>query len=127
MGGGLGLAASRALVISLVFPGEKSGADTAISRGMLGDPAAAAGLQSRHSFRASLPINSIQGFKRESVVAHPPYLSYRVHDDAIQVLAAGGCNFDIAIPDRPALVVDGDVRGLARGEKVKQMSPVLVW
>jgi len=83
MGGGLGLAAAGALVISLISPGEKSGADTAISRGMLGDPTTTAGLKGGHAGGASDPVNGVESCLGEAVVSHPPILGCRVSDDGI--------------------------------------------
>ena len=87
-----GSIATRALVIILILPLHEGGAHATIGRGMLGDPTPAAGLQRGHAFRAGLPIDSFLGFQWETLVAHPPHLGDRIHDEAIKDGPAGRGN-----------------------------------
>ena len=114
------------LVIILILPLHKGGAYSTVGRGMLGDPPAPAGLQSRHSIRAGFPVNGIFGLQRKSVVADPPHLGDWIHDDAVQVGSTGRSDLGVSIPQDPTFIVDGQMGVGQGGEGVKQVGPVLL-
>jgi hypothetical protein len=102
----------RALVVILVLPLDESLANTAFGRGMLGDPSPAGRLQGFHAGPTSVPVDNRLGIIGESLVSDPVELGDGILDGFVQAAPGWGCQFAVATPDGPTLVVDGNVRGL---------------